>query len=63
MTRRDLEELVRKIQAKGFSPRTVSDHLTAIKTFWKWLDDTDEDYPEEVRWIRPWRRNRSSKLP
>ena len=40
MGRQDIEELVRKIQQKGFAPRTTSDHLTAIKTFWKWLEDT-----------------------
>src|SRR5208337_1705875 len=28
MGRGDIEELVRKIQVRGFEPRTVSDHLT-----------------------------------
>jgi len=62
MSRKDIEELVRRIQAKGFAPRTVSDHLTAIKTFWKWLENTEDAYPEKVRWIKPWRRI-GAKLP
>jgi len=63
MSRRDIEELVRKIQTMGFAPRTVSDHLTAIKTFWKWLENTGDTYPERVGWIKPWRRSRACKLP
>ena len=63
MTREDIEELVRKIQGKGVAPRTASDHLTAIKTFWKWLEKTEDTYPEKVRWIKPSRRSAACKLP
>jgi hypothetical protein len=55
MGKGDIEELVRKIQMKGFEPRTISDHLTAVKTFWKWLEGNEDVYPEKVRWIKPWR--------
>jgi integrase len=63
MDREGIEDLVRKIQMKGFKPRTVSDHLTAIKTFWKWLEGNEDIYPENVRWIKPWRSNKTRKLP
>jgi len=63
MSRLDIEGLVRKIHANGFAPRTASDHLTAIKTFWKWLEDTGDTYPGKVRWIKPWRRAGPCKLP
>jgi len=63
MARKDIEELVRKIQTKGVAPRTASDHLTAIKTFWKWLENTEDTYPEKVRWIKPSRRSAACKLP
>ena len=63
MSRQDIEELVGKVQTKGFAPRTASDHLTAIKTFWKWLENTSDAYPQKVRWIKPWRRSRVCKLP
>ncbi len=63
MDRESIEELVRKLQMKAFEPRTVSDHLTAIKTFWKWLERCEDTYPEKVRWIKPWRSNKTRKLP
>jgi len=63
MEKEDIEELVRKLQKRVFKPRTVSDHLTAIKTFWKWLENTDDTYPEKVRWIKPWRNHKPCKLP
>ncbi len=63
MNQGDIEALVKKIQLKGFAPRTASDHLTAIKTFWKWLENTSDTYPEKVKWIKPWRRSGACKLP
>jgi hypothetical protein len=63
MDRKRIEELVRKIQMRGFKPRTVSDHLTAIRTFWKWLEGNEDVYPEKVRWIKPWRSDKTRKLP
>jgi len=63
MDREDIEELVGKLQMRGFEPRTISDHLTAIKTFWKWLERCEDAYPEKVRWIKPWRSNKTRKLP
>ena len=59
MDREGIEELVRKLQLKAFEPRTVSDHLTAIKTFWKWLERCEDAYPEKVRWIKPWRQQQN----
>ena len=63
MNRCDIEALVKRIQSKGYSPRTVADHLTAIKTFWKWMDGKGETYPENVAWIKPRHNNRKAKLP
>jgi len=63
MKRYDIEVLVKRIQDNGYSPRTVADHLTAIKTFWKWLDGKDETYPAKVAWIKPKHNNRKAKLP
>lgn len=44
MNKRDIEALVKRIQNNGYSPRTVADYLTAIKTFWKWLECRGEAY-------------------
>ena len=63
MDKRNIEELVTRIQNNDYSPRTVADYLTAIKTFWKWLEGKDETYPEKVTWIKPKHNNRKAKLP
>jgi len=64
LTRKEIEQLVRRIQNNGFSPHTVSDHLVVIKKFWKWLEGNDEEYPEKVKWIKPKRNlNGRAKLP
>ena len=63
MDKRDIQELVTRIQDNGYSPRTVADYLTAIKTFWKWLEGKDEIYPDKVSWIKPKHNNRKVKLP
>jgi integrase/recombinase XerD len=64
LTRKDIEQLVRRIQSNGFSPQTVSDHLVVIKRFWKWLEGNDEEYPEKDKWIKPKRNlNGRAKLP
>jgi site-specific recombinase XerD len=63
MSKRDIQELVTRIQNSGYSPRTVADYLTAIKTFWKWLEGRGETYPGKVAWIKPRHNNRKAKLP
>jgi len=63
MDKRDIEALVKRIQNDGYSPRTIADHLTAIKTFWKWLEGKGEVYPEKVAWIKPKHNSRKVRLP
>jgi integrase len=63
MDRHDMETIVDRVQNSGFSPRTVADHLTVIKTFWKWLEGKDEIYPEKVAWIKARYNNRKIRLP
>jgi len=69
MTRADVEHLVlaiRVIQKKNgeaLSERTILDHLTAIKSFWKWLKDSEDETPPEVKWIKTNPSKSSKKLP
>jgi integrase/ribosomal protein L40E len=69
MGRQDVEQLVlgvrsfSKSNGEPLSERTVLDHMTAIKTFWRWLKGTDDETPPEVKWIRTNPTKRSSKLP
>ncbi|RLI13754.1 MAG: hypothetical protein DRO43_05600, partial [Candidatus Hecatellales archaeon] len=55
LKRRDIEELVRKINESGYSEHTKRDFKIVLKRFYQWLRDCNEDeneYPEEVRWIK-----------
>ncbi len=63
MMKQDIEVLVKKINESPFKPRTIEDHLTAIKTFWKWLEGSGETYPHKVAWIKPRRTNGKVRLP
>jgi integrase/recombinase XerD len=69
MTRDDIQQLVlgvrelRKRSGEPVSERTVQDHLTAIKTFWKWMKGVDNEFPSEVKWIRTSLHGTNSQLP
>jgi hypothetical protein len=63
MDKHDIETIVHRVQNGAFSPRTVADHLTVVKTFWKWLEGKDEIYPEKVAWIKARYNNKKIVLP
>jgi integrase/recombinase XerD len=69
MTKEDVQQLalavreLRKKNGERISERTILDHLTAIKTFWKWMKGTDDEFPSEVKWIKANRNGTNSKLP
>jgi hypothetical protein len=67
MTKDDVQELVlkvRELRKKDRQPAegTVLDHLTAIKTFWKWLRSAEDEFPHEVKWIKTRRAGSNSQL-
>jgi hypothetical protein len=68
MTKEDVQRLVialrelTKRNGEPVSERTIVDHLVAIKTFWKWLKGTENDFPPEVKWIKANSRGTSLKL-
>lgn len=69
MDKRDVEQLVlgirslNKTNGESLSERTLLDHMTAVKTFWRWLKETGEESPPEVKWIKTSPSKRNSKLP
>jgi hypothetical protein len=58
MTKEDVQRLVmgvrdlRKRNGEPLSDRTTTDHLVAIKTFWKWLKGSENEFPPEIKWIK-----------
>ena len=62
-TRADIEEVLRKIERSDYAEWTKIDHKTALKKFYKWLRNTEDVYPPEVRWIKTTMKRSSTKLP
>ena len=52
-TKEDIEGIVAEINTKeSFSPTTKYDCKVMLKRFYKLLKGNDEEYPEEVKWIK-----------
>ena len=62
-TKEDLKRLVAAIECSDYMDWTKHDYKVTLKKFWKWLRQTDDTYPEEVRWIRTTLKKASVKLP
>jgi site-specific recombinase XerD len=62
-TKRDVERVVRRIETSGYSAWTKQTYKAALKRFYKWLLGGDEEYPEQVRWIRTTLSQREKLLP
>lgn len=62
-TKEDIKRLVGKIEQSGYMEWTKHDYKVTVKRFWKWLRQTEDMYPEEVRWIKTTVKNASNKLP
>jgi integrase/recombinase XerD len=69
ISKEDVQRLVmalRELKKRNGEPiceRTIADHLVAIKTFWKWLKGTENEFPPEVNWIKCNSHGTSPKLP
>jgi len=53
----DILKLVQKVELSDYSDWTKHDYKAMLKIFYRWLRGTEE-YPEEVKWIRPGRRRK-----
>jgi len=62
-TKRDIEDLVFKIERSDRSPWTKHTYKVILKRFYRWLKGGDEEYPEEVRWIKTTLKARDELLP
>ena len=63
-TRADIEEIIGRIERNSrYSPFTKKDFKVAIKRLYKWLKGGNEDYPEEVKWIKTTLKAKDRLLP
>jgi len=61
-TRDDLARVTATIEARPFAAWTKNDYKVACRRFYRWLRGTEE-YPPEVRWIKPGITGANRKLP
>lgn len=63
-TKQDIQSFVRYIQERNdLSVSTKHAYKIALKKFYKWLKGNNEDYPEEVKWLKGTVKNSDTKLP
>ena len=61
--RAEVTQAVGIIERSRYAAATKRDFRVALKRFYRWLRESDEEYPPEVRWIRTSESRRSRKLP
>jgi len=61
-TKDDLIDVVGAIETQGYAENTKYDLKVVLKMYFKWLKDTGDDFPKEVKWLKP-RLSKSRKLP
>ena len=59
----EITQAVRIVQEKDFSPWTKVTYKSMLKSFYRWLKKTGEDYSEEVKWIKARMKKSEMKLP
>jgi site-specific recombinase XerD len=62
-TKDDVKRLVAELERSSYMDWTKHDYKVTIKRFWRWLRQTEDTYPEEVRWIKTTMKKTSAKLP
>jgi integrase/recombinase XerD len=63
VTKKDIEDLVFKIEKSEYSPWTKHDYKVVLKRFYKWLKGSNEEYPDEVKWIKTTLKAKDELLP
>ena len=63
VTKEDLKEFVKELELSNYAEWTKHDYKATLKKFYKWLKGNEEEYPEEVRWIKVTIKNNKKKLP
>ena len=58
----DIVQVVQKLESLEWATATKASHKILLKKFYKWLRNSEENYPDEVRWIKTRQRN-LRKLP
>jgi integrase/recombinase XerD len=63
VTKKDIEAFISFIQTKNYAENTKKDFKVTLKKFYKWLRNTGDVFPEEVRWLKANIKVNLTKLP
>lgn len=63
VTKKDIEKIIMHIQSQDWSMSTKIDYNIIIKRFYKWLMGNDEEYPEQVKWLKTTLRLKDKPVP
>ncbi|MCD6423243.1 MAG: hypothetical protein J7L42_03915 [Elusimicrobia bacterium] len=58
----DIVSLINKIEQMDYAEHTKRDYKVVLKRFFKWMEGDDE-YPEEVKWIKTTLKSNGHLLP
>lgn len=61
--RTDIEKLVNQIERSGYAEWTKHDYKVTVKKFFRWYRKCEDQYPDEVKWIRTTMKKNRTKLP
>jgi len=51
------------LEEKPYAEYTKYDFKIVLKMFYKWLKGNDEEFPQEIKWLKPKLKNNVHKLP
>jgi hypothetical protein len=61
MTKPNMEQLVRRINASDYKANTKRDHKVILKKYMQWargFDEDEQEYSDEIRWIKTGQKSR-----
>jgi len=61
--RKDMEKAMAKIEGSSWSDWTKYTFKAVVRRFYQWLRKMDDDYPEEVKWIKLRMKHEGRLLP
>ena len=61
-TKESLTQLVNEVECKPLSAASKHDFKAILKVFFKWLKGNDDEYPPEIKWLKP-KMKQKYKLP
>jgi len=61
--KKDIQNVVGEIEKMDYAYSTKRGYKIVLKKFYKWLRDTEDIYPEEVRWIKTTSEKSKERLP